>query len=100
MSALTAGRYPTQDEIVKFNKDHQYKTAAEIEHLERCRARAAKVFQDQEEGPIAALASRTIRGIYNRQGFYSALNFMIKAGMVIGCSQEEAEAKLMGVING
>lgn len=41
-----------------------------------------------------------IRGIYNRQGFYSALNFIIKAGIVVGSSQEEAEKCLRGYIHG
>lgn len=48
---------------------------------------------------IGQHVTKAIRGIYARQGFYSALNFVINAGLVYGKSQEEAEEYLKGVIN-
>jgi len=62
----------------------------------------AKGISSQDLNPVimGPKMPGVIRGIYNRQGFYSALNFIIKSGLVVGSSQEEAELSLRCFLDG
>jgi len=48
---------------------------------------------------LGILINRTIKRLYNDQGFYSALNFIIRAGLVDCSDQAAAENYLNEVIN-
>lgn len=56
--------------------------------------------QDPQQPTIGHLVNRTIKRLYHEQGFYSALNFMARAGLIRGMDQDQAEAELMAVLNG
>ena len=47
---------------------------------------------------LSRLVKRTIKSIYIYQGFYAALNFIIKAGLAPGNDQAQAEKFLTSVI--
>lgn len=54
---------------------------------------------EPRQGYLTDTMKKVIRGIYARQGFYSALNFAIKAGLVYSKDQEEAEEYIRSIIN-
>jgi len=56
--------------------------------------------QDPNNPTIGQLINRTIKRLYREQGFYAALNFMARAGLISGMDQDQAEAELMEVIHG
>lgn len=54
----------------------------------------------EKKSELSALVERTIKTIQNNQGYYSALNFIIMAGLVADNDMDKAENYLKGIING
>lgn len=54
--------------------------------------------EKEKKSELTKLIERTIKTIYNHQGFYSALNFIIRAGLAPGNDMAKAEDYLTSVV--